>query len=206
MRKMMIMISLALFLALTGCGQENSNEDPVLLENPIQKTEIVMGTAVSLRIYDEGKEELMEEAFDRLRELSDMADVNVIDSEVYEINKNAGIAPVKVSEEIFTLVKRGVEYAEDTNGLFDISIGPLTSLWNIGFDDARKPSQEEIDEVLLLIGHDKIELNEEEQTVFLTKEGMRLDLGAIAKGYFADLVADLLEDNGVTSAIVDLGG
>lgn len=205
---LLIIISL-LFL---GCNNsENNNENNNgntgnLLENPYQKTELVMGTAVTLRIYDEGKEEVIEKAFDKLREYSDIADLRVVGSEVYEINKNAGVNPVKVSDEIFALVKKGKEYAEASDGFFDISIEPLTSLWSIGFDDARKPEQHEIDEVLPLIDYKMIELNEEEKTVFLKEEGMGIDLGAIAKGYFADLTAQLFSENGVTTAIIDLGG
>lgn len=196
---------------LFGCSNQENNsnnaeQESNLLENPYQKTEIVMGTAVTLRIYDEGKEELIDKAFEKLRELDKITDLRTEGSEIYEINQNAGIAPVKVSDEIFALIKSGIEYSEASDGLFDITVEPLTSLWNIGFDDARKPAQEEIDEVLPLIDYNKVELNEEEKTVFLKEEGMGLDLGAIAKGYFTDLVAQFFSENGVTTAIIDLGG
>lgn len=195
-----------LFIGCSSGNEDNAQANNKLLENPYQKTEIVMGTAVTLRIYDEGKEELIETAFEKLRELDKIADLRTEGSEIYEINQNAGVKPVKVSDEIFTLIEKGIEYGEASDGLFDITIEPLTSLWNIGFDDARKPEQEEIDEVLPLIDYNMIELNEAEKTVFLKEKGMGIDLGAIAKGYFTDLVAQLFKENGVTSAIIDLGG
>lgn len=87
-----------------------------------------------------------------------------------------------------------------------MAIGPITDLWRIGFDDARKPTQKEIDEALNHVDYTKIQFNDDKQTVYLEEKGMALDLGAIAKGYIADEVADVLKEQGVTSAVIDLGG
>ena len=87
-----------------------------------------------------------------------------------------------------------------------MAIGPITSMWHIGFDDARKPSQAEIDQALKLVDYTKVKFNDKEQTVYLEEKGMQLDLGAIAKGFITDEVVKVLKDNGVTTAIVDLGG
>ncbi|MBB5173729.1 FAD:protein FMN transferase [Texcoconibacillus texcoconensis] len=190
----------------TGCSESTANEADGQLGEPYQKSQIVMGTNVSVQIFDEGKEEFLDIAFEQMEEYSDITAMNEKNSEVDLINQNAGKKPVEVSDEVFTLVEEGIKHAETTEGLFDISIGPLTSLWNIGFEDARKPEQSEIDDVLPLIDHTKIQTDNEEQTVYLEEEGMMLDLGGIAKGYFADLVAELFEENGVEKAIIDLGG
>lgn len=198
----LLIISFLLFI--TGCWPVSSSQSP---ENtPYSRTEILMGTPVSVRIYDEGKEALLDDVFARIEELADMIDVNIKDSEIYTINENAGVRPVTVSAETFYLIDEGIKHSEESGGTFDITIGPLTSLWNIGFDDARRPEDKEIEAVLPLIDYKNVELNEEEQSVYLKEEGMRLDLGGIAKGYFADLAADLLIDKGVEAAIVDLGG
>ncbi|ADU29189.1 FAD:protein FMN transferase [Evansella cellulosilytica] len=199
------LISLAGFLI--GCGSAASSpSEGSVSEKPIRKTEMAIGTVVTLRIYDEGKEEVMDAAFERIHELGDKIAVNIEGSDVDNINENAGVEPVEVSPVVFKLVERGITHAEDTSGLFNIAVGPLTSLWNIGFDDARKPEQHEIDEILPLMDHTKIEINKEKQTVFLAEEGMRLDLGGIAKGYIADLIAELMVEHGVTAGIIDLGG
>lgn len=204
--KRLIWLIIGIIIFLSGCGQSASDAKVGLIDNPYQKTEIVMGTVVSLRIYDEGKKELLDKAFDYMEEFADITAVNVEGSEIDQINDMAGIEPVEVSEEVFNLVEEGIKHASKTGGMFDISIGPLTSLWSIGYDDARKPEQHEIEAVLPLIDFTKIEINEEEQTVYLKEQGMQLDLGGIAKGCVADLVADLLKEQGVSTAIIDLGG
>ncbi|MDO4456328.1 MAG: FAD:protein FMN transferase, partial [Ligilactobacillus agilis] len=86
------------------------------------------------------------------------------------------------------------------------TIGPLVKLWKIGFAGANVPSKDAIEKKLSLIDPNLVEINDQDQTIFLTKKGMQLDLGAIAKGYIADRVADLWKALGVESGIINLGG
>lgn len=207
---LLILFSILLSVGLISCNQkDNANENKkALTTDPYARTEFTMGTKVTIKIYDQGKEAVLEPVFQRIFDLAEKIDVNddAIESEVDKINNNAGIQPVKVSDDIYKLIARGYDYSEASGGSYDISIGPLSELWRIGFPDARKPSQEEIDAVLPLIDYKQIILNEEEKTVFLQNTGMRLDLGSIAKGFIADEVAVELRKNDVTSAIIDLGG
>ncbi|MCY0650646.1 FAD:protein FMN transferase, partial [Klebsiella pneumoniae] len=83
---------------------------------------------------------------------------------VDKINEQAGKKPVKVSEDVYYLIQEGLKYSENSGGSFDITIGPLTSLWHIGFSDARKPSQAEIDAVLPLINYKDVKMNDKDQT------------------------------------------
>lgn len=122
------------------------------------------------------------------------------------VNEAAGEASVKVSEDVFPLIKMAADYSAVSKSGFDYTIGPVTDLWRIGFDDARVPEREEIQEVLPLVNHTWVELNTETNEVFLQEAGMKIDLGAIAKGYIADEVKELFIENGVTTAIIDLGG
>ncbi|WP_099222947.1 FAD:protein FMN transferase [Listeria costaricensis] len=210
----LLLLACSLVLSLTACGgsssDSNSKDKPktTLLDTPYSKTEFLMGTEVTLKIYDKGKEDVLDKAFDRVEQMDKEITVNDDgkDSEVDKINQAAGKEPVKVSDDVFYLVKKGLEYSENSGGSFDITIGPLTSLWHIGFSDARKPSQEEIDAVLPLIDYHNVELDEDAQTVYLTKEGMELDLGGIAKGYITDEVNKIFAENDVTTGIIDLGG
>jgi FAD:protein FMN transferase len=157
---------------VTGCGGQSTTEEnetlekPELTTTPYKKTEFLMGTVVTVKIYDKGKEAVLEPAFERIQTLADQITVNEAGSEINSINANASIQPVKVSKDIFELMDAGNAYSIQSNGLFDISIGPLTDLWRIGFPDARKPTQSEIDAVLPSIDYTQIELNKEEQTVF----------------------------------------
>lgn len=196
-------IAFIVFL-LGGCSTKE--EEVTLLETPYDTTEFLMGTYVSLRIYDEGKEDVLQLAVDRISELADKVTTNEPGSEMDKINQAAGIEAVDVSADVFPLVKMASEYSAVTNGGFDYAIGPVTDLWRIGFDDARVPEPAEIEEVLPLVNHEWIEIDEENQTVFLKESEMKIDLGAIAKGYIADEVKKVFLDNGVTTAIIDLGG
>lgn len=189
---------------LSACGDNNPNQ--VLLKQPYEDTEFLMGTYVTLRIYDEEKEAVLEKGFDRVKDLADRISGETKESEITAVNKAAGKNSVVLSDDIYDLVKYAANYTAESKGEFDYTIGPITDLWRIGFDDARKPDQVEIDEALKLVDYEKIELDDENHSVFLKKEGMMLDLGAIAKGYMADEIHELFEEEGVTTAIIDLGG
>lgn len=205
-----------LLLALTsilvaGCSDKKSEtktstKQETIIKEPYSERQFLMGTYVQVKIYNEGKKDVLKKAFDRIGELDRKITVNEQGSEVDEINEQAGIKPVKVSDDVYNLIKAAVHYSEDSGGGFDLAIGPITQLWHIGFDDARKPEQSEIDQELKKVNYKKVKLNDKEKTVYLEEKGMSLDLGAIAKGYITDEVVKVLKDNGVTSAIVDLGG
>ena len=200
------------FMVLTGCTNSakktttESSASTKILKDPYSDEQFLLGTYVRIRVYDEGKEAALKPAFDRVKELGDKITINQKGSEIDEVNEQAGIKPVKVSDDVYTLVKRAYEYSQYSQGGFDMAIGAITQLWRIGFDDARKPSQEEIDQALKLVDYHKIELNDQEKTVYLKEKGMIIDLGAIAKGYITDEVVKVLKKQGVTTAIVDLGG
>ncbi|MBP2099858.1 FAD:protein FMN transferase [Enterococcus rivorum] len=199
-----LLVTLVLFIA--ACGKTEKADAPKINDTPYSDEQFLLGTYVQVRIYDDGKEAVLDKAFDRVKELGDKITVNQKGSEIDEVNQQAGIKPVKVSDDIYPLLKRAYEYSEDSQGGFDMAIGPITQLWHIGFDDARKPSQEEIDQALKLVDYKKVKLNDKDKTVYLEEKGMQLDLGAIAKGFITDEVVKVLQDNGVTTAIVDLGG
>ncbi|CZR01110.1 FAD:protein FMN transferase [Trichococcus collinsii] len=194
-----------LALIFGGCGNGDTPEETTVRKEPYEKTEFLMGTYVTVRVYDEGKEAVLEKAFDRVEELADKITVNEPGSEIDAVNTAAGAA-VELSEDVYPLVKSAWAYSEASDGDFDLSIGPITELWHIGFDDARKPEQSEIDAALTLVDYERVVLDDKEQTVQLADAGMRLDLGAIAKGYITDEVKELLVEEGVTTAIIDLGG
>jgi len=132
--------------------------------------------------------------------------VNIPSSDISRVNAAAGIAPVNVHKDTFKVIKRAVYFAEISNGAFDPSVGPLVSLWGIGGDDARVPSQEEIDNTLPLINWRDVELDETAHSVFLKRKGMSLDLGAIAKGYAAEEAAAIIKSAKIKRAIIDFSG
>lgn len=199
---------ITLLIGLSACGKsgDSNKEKAKINKEPYSDEQFLLGTYIQIRIYDDGKEAVLSKVFDRVKELGDKITINQAGSEIDEVNEQAGIAPVAVSDDVYPLVKKAYEYSEDSNGGFDMAIGAITQLWRIGFDDARKPSQVEINQALKLVDYKKVELDDAAQSVYLTEKGMKIDLGAIAKGYIADEVVKMLKDNGVTTAIVDLGG
>lgn len=177
-----------------------------IIKSPIKKTDFLLGTAVSLSVYHPNTETLIDDAFAMVKDLEARITVNASGSEVDAVNDAAGDHPVQVSDDVYSLIKQGLQYSEEFDGSFDITVGPLTNLWRIGFPDARKPSQEEIDAVLPLVNYKNVELDDDNKTVYLTQKGMQLDLGGIAKGFIADRLWDYFKKEGVTTAVIDLGG
>ncbi|HHU20168.1 MAG TPA: FAD:protein FMN transferase [Bacilli bacterium] len=200
-RRNVLLFIIGLFI-LTACQSNQSD----LLDTPHRETEFLLGTAVSLSVYDADKEYVIDQALERIEQLEYMLSDEIEATEVDQINKSAGIEPVQVSEELYDLIKQSIEYGEVSDGGFDVTIGPLTNLWRIGYDDARKPANNEIKQVLPLIDDKKIELDDESQSIYLPEGNMQLDFGAIAKGYITDQVHELFIEEGVTTAIIDLGG
>lgn len=195
-----LLIGIFLIFSLIGCT--NSNDD----SKPLSKTEYFMGTVVTVTLYDNKSEKIIDKAFEEVKKIEQLVSINMEGTELDEVNNNAGIKPVKVSDDTYNIIKKGLEYSSLTNGSFDITIGPLVKLWSIGLPEAKVPTIEEIKEKFQYINYNDVELNNSEKTVFLKKPGMIIDLGGIAKGYTADVIAQTLKDEGVEKAIIDLGG
>ena len=170
------------------------------------RTELILGTVCSVTLYDQAKAQVYRDIFDRLREIENRMSVNLSGTDVDRINTAAGISPVQVRDDVFEVVERALYFAEMSGGVFDPTVGPLVSLWGIGGDNPRIPSQAEIDTVLPLINWRDIVLDLEQRSVFLKHPGMALDLGAIAKGYAADEAVAIIGKARLPQAIVDLGG
>lgn len=204
-----ILLVLMLVVPMSACSTQSKKEaEPKtqLTTTPTEDTQFLMGTVCTIKIYNKKKSKALEDGFDRIKELADKITVNQKGSEVDKINAQAGIKPVKVSKDVFDLCQKAYYYSQNSDDSFDMAIGPITSLWRIGFPDARKPSQKEISARLPLVDYHQVVLNADKQTVYLKKKGMKLDLGGIAKGFITDQVKQVLQKDGVTSAIIDLGG
>ncbi len=166
----------------------------------------MMGTFIDLVVYHQNGEQLIKEAYIQLKDYATRFTVNQTDSELMRVNQSAGIAPIVVAPDLFELIKLGKYYSEDISTPFNIAVGPLVKTWRIGFKEATVPSQEAIHEKLALVDPTQIILNEQEHSVFLIQKGMEIDLGAIAKGYFADQVKKRLIEAGVDNGFISLGG
>ena len=132
--------------------------------------------------------------------------VSTLVSGVLAINKQAGIAPVKIRADLFEVLETALRYADLSGGAFDPTIGPLVKLWGIGTDAQRIPSDAEIAAALELVNYRDLIIDRNNRTAFLRRFGMEIDLGAIAKGYAADEAARIAREGRARRGIIDLGG
>lgn len=185
----------------TGCSR---GVEPLSSEN------YYLDTTCSLFIYDMGGEldeekaqKVFEDAWELCRTLDKTLSRTVSASDVSRINSSNG-AWVKVSDCTLDVVKAGIHYGELSNGAFDITIGTVTDLWDYHSDNPKVPEQAAIDEALSHVNYRNIQING--NSIRLADPAARIDLGGIAKGYVADRIAELMQKEGVSSGIVNLGG
>ncbi len=169
-------------------------------------TDYIMNTVVEQKLFGKNAQTAIDEIRTQLIEMESKLSMHIDTSEISQINKNAGKAPVKVSDDVFEILKRAKSYSEQSDGIFDITIAPLTSLWNITSDSPSVPAQSDIDEALSKVGYENLILNEEEKTAYLTQEGAAIDLGGVAKGIAGEKVMQIAKENGIKSGYVSIGG
>jgi len=127
-------------------------------------------------------------------------------SQTSEINRNAGIKPVKVDKKMFDLIERAIGISKLTDGAFDISYASMDKIWKFDGSMTKMPSKEEIITSVEKVGYQNIFLDKENSTVFLKLKGMKIGFGAIGKGYSADKAKNLLISKGVSSGIINAAG
>lgn len=201
-KKIYIAVLLILVMMITFTACQNKRENGT---HPKDATTFLMGTVVQMRVYGSNAQEVIDNSFTRLREIENEMSTTIVSSEISRINTHPG-EDIKVNADTYRVLKKAVEYANLTNGKFNPAIGPLVKLWSIGTENARVPAEDEIKEALKLVNYQWIDLDDEQMTVMLEKQGMSLDLGAIAKGYAADEVRRIVKNSRVESAYVNLGG
>lgn len=165
----------------------------------------LMGTVIDVSIGYERETITIAEIFNKLKKYEQRFSANDNNSELMAINLQAGKKAVKVHSDLYELIKLGKENSLAKNSFLNIAIGPLTRAWHIGFSDEKVPTQDEIEKLLVVIDPKCIQLNEVEKSVYL-EAGMSIDLGALAKGFIADLIIKELKEENVLSALINLGG
>ncbi|MFT7588167.1 MAG: thiamine biosynthesis lipoprotein, partial [Limisphaerales bacterium] len=127
-------------------------------------------------------------------------------SETSSINRNAGIKPVKVSEELFRLIQRAKKISKLSNGYFDISFASAERYWTFDGSVIPKPSDEEVKATVSKVNYEHIICDDQNQSVFLKDKGMRIGFGAIGKGYAANRASEKMKIAGALSGVVNAGG
>jgi thiamine biosynthesis lipoprotein len=172
-----------------------------------------MGTTFTVKVVaEELSTEKQKEIEERIQ--AELDEVNAkmshyrADSELSRFNQSGETTPFSVSEETFEVFREALEIAELTGGAFDVTVGPLVNAWGFGPDGRPEavPSEDEIAELLVQVGYEKLELDQETFSLRKSTPGLQCDLSAIAKGYGVDQVAEALDEIGMTDYMVEVGG
>ncbi|UCD29552.1 MAG: FAD:protein FMN transferase, partial [Planctomycetota bacterium] len=128
------------------------------------------------------------------------------DSQISLVNRDAFKRAVEVGESTYEVLQRSVEFSKLTDGAFDVTVGPLVDLFRSAGKEQVAPNEEQIAQARLKVGFEKLKLDDKNMTVQFTVDGMRLDLGGIAKGYAIDEAIEAMQRCGANGAMVDIGG
>jgi len=198
-------IFLILFFASVTSAQDND----ILFEFQVRKN--LMGTEFNITALHTSLDTCKKALLKAMREVERIESVTSNyrnGTEISIVNDSAFNHPVKVSEELFNLLERSIVYSDKYNGIFDITVGPITEYFGLNSEHPLeiKPDKNKVDSLLKFTGYKFIELSRKDLTVRFKKAGMRLDLGGIAKGYAIDRAAEKLKEMGVTNFMVNGGG
>lgn len=182
-------------LCMTGCSEFS--------RKPLNYTGTALDTVINIQIFDSHDEELTKHCQKMCEEYEAKFSRTIETSEIAQINAASG-APVEVSDDTVTLIKKGIYYCDMSDGAFDITIGSVTSLWDFKANEPVPPAPEVLAEAATHVNYRKISIDG--NTVRLLDPAAKLDLGAIAKGYIADRIKEYLRSKGVRHALINLGG
>ena len=168
-----------------------------------------MGTLVRIVLYAPSAPaaaDAARAAFGRITALDEALSDYRDSSELMRLSRRSGGGPVEVSDDLFRVLRASQEIARESDGAFDVTVGPLSVLWRQARRQGELPDGERLAAARALVGHDKLELDERRRTVRLLEPGMQLDLGGIAKGFAADEAAAILAQRGIARALIAAGG
>jgi thiamine biosynthesis lipoprotein len=169
----------------------------------------LMGTFVQVTVTAVNKQqaqEYIDAAFERMSQINLQMNDHDPNSPISQLSMTAYLRPVAISPELFEVIETSLHYSKLSDGAFDITVGPETRLWRKMAQTGQKPSDEEIAAAKAKVGYEKLTLDKANQTIQFAVEGMKLDVGAIAKGYAVDLAVGILQEKGVVGGMVDIGG
>lgn len=206
MKTLKIIFLLLAIPVFVGCGKRPA---PQQNHTPLVKQYAVMGGIIlEIKFYHSGELEqrAMKAAYAQVAAVDTTCNIYNPESEISKLNATAYNKPFKCSDLLWNVLMKSKKFYELSDGAFDISAGPLMKLW--GFHRKRKslPSQREIDKAKKLVGLNKVIFNEKDQSVKFTVDGIKFDLGGIAKGYAVDLAVEAAEKSGIKSGLINLAG
>lgn len=197
-----VLLMIMLYAAMGGTGSGAPKK--------VSRESYRLGTIVRITVYGDDSEKLNNAVALSMKEierLENLLSVNIPSSDISLVNSASGEYPVKVSDETAFLLEKALEWSERTEGAFDPTVGAIVKLWGIGTESAAIPDPEKLKEAVEMTDFKKVSVVHEGNGTFVqTARGQRIDLGGIAKGYVTDKVRTLLINEGIRSALIDLGG
>jgi thiamine biosynthesis lipoprotein len=174
-----------------------------------EDSRISMACAYSIVVYGSDAEALpriVNAAFDEVDRIDRLMSHYHSHSPLSRLNREAARGPVAVEPELFNFIQECVRYSRESEGAFDITVGPLVKAWGFFRGEGRLPPAAELSEARSKVGYQGLILNARERTIRFARPGMELDLGGIAKGYAVDRAVSLLKDRRIEAALVNAGG
>lgn len=195
-------------LLSTLSGNQQCTDSEILSRYEFQ--EVHMGVQWSIVLYATDKpiaNKASQNAFARIKELNKILSDYDPESELNQLCRLSEPGkPIKVSPPLLELLKKSQALSQETKGAFDVTIGPVVRLWRRARRQNRMPDEDRFESARSKVGFELMKISVPDQTVELTKQDMRLDLGGIAKGYAADIALGVLKEHGITRAMVDASG
>lgn len=187
-------------LLLTGCSGAKSSTQT---DQDLTYTDMLFDTVIKIQILDPADESILDGLKKLCEKYDTMFSATNTDSELYKLNHANG-QPFTVSSETANLIQEGIHYSELSGGAFDLTIEPVSALWDFKADKPTVPSSDAIAQAVSHVDYTKVDI--QDNTVTLEDPEAGIDLGAIAKGYIADQVKTYLKKQGINHAIINLGG
>lgn len=187
-------------LLLTGCSGAKSSTQT---DQDLTYTDMLFDTVIKIQILDPADESILDGLKKLCEKYDTMFSATNTDSELYKLNHANG-QPFTVSSETVNLIQEGIHYSKLSGGAFDLTIEPVSALWDFKADKPTVPSSDAIAQAVSHVDYTKVDI--QDNTVTLEDPEAGIDLGAIAKGYIADQVKTYLKEQGIKHAIINLGG
>ena len=160
-----------------------------------------LDTFIEIKVFNNVEEEVLDHCFDIIASYENRLSRTLAGTEIYELNETG---TVEMEEDVLRLMEKGLYYSQLSDGIFDITVEPVTSLWDFKAETPALPEAGALEEAVKHVDYTKLSIDGNRVTLSDPESGV--DLGAIAKGYVADQVKAYLVEQGVNSAIINLGG
>ncbi|MEM7027714.1 MAG: FAD:protein FMN transferase, partial [Pseudomonadota bacterium] len=196
-----------LFLNSTACDRQLQSDNITSFSGP------TMGTSYNIKIADpeatSNQKELKTKVEQLLIDINQVMSTYIIDSELSILNQSKSTEWLPVSDELWLLLQEAEQISQQSEGAFDVTVGPLVNIWGFGpekISQASLPDKQDIKELMQIIGHEKIDYHSDKQEIRKLHSEIYIDLSAIAKGYAVDQIATLLDEYDYQNYMIDIGG